>query len=76
MSVPVDWEPPADLLPDQAPEAVHEVALLDDQVNVALLPLAIVLGLTDRATFGAGCVTDTVVDWLALPPPPPVHVRV
>ena len=33
-------------------------------------PLFTVLGLADRATVGVGCVTDTVVDWLALPPVP------
>ncbi len=53
-SAPVDCEPLVALLPDQAPDAVHVVALLDDQVNVALFPLVIVLGLTVRVTFGAG----------------------
>ena len=56
------------MLPDHPPDAVHEVALLDDQVNVALVPLVIVLGLTVSATFGAGCVTETLVDCAALVP--------
>ena len=58
------------MLPDQPPEAVQAVALLDDQVNAALLPLVIALGLAERETVGAGCVTETVVDCVALPPPP------
>jgi hypothetical protein len=58
------------LVPDQAPEAVQAVALLADQAKLALLPLAIVLGLADKATVGAGGVTDTVFVWVALPPVP------
>jgi hypothetical protein len=58
------------MLPDQAPEPAQAVALLDDHVRVALLPLAIVLGLAAKATVGAGGVTETVVDWVALPPGP------
>ena len=57
-------------LPDQLPEAAHEVALFDDQVKVAALPLVTVLGLATSATVGAGAVTDTVVDCVALPPVP------
>jgi hypothetical protein len=62
------------LVPDQAPEAVQAVALLEDQVKTALLPLAIVLGLAAKATVGTGGVTDTVFDCVALPPVP-VQVR-
>lgn len=69
----MDCEPLAGLVPDQAPEAVQAVALLEDQVRTALAPLARVLGLADRATVGAGGVTDTVVVCVALPPVP-VHV--
>jgi hypothetical protein len=54
LSAPVDCEPLMGMLPDQLPDAVHAVALVDDQVNIALFPLVIVLGLTERATFGAG----------------------
>jgi hypothetical protein len=50
------------LEPDQAPVAVHEVALLEDQVSVEPLPLATVLGLAVRLTAGAGVVTETVTD--------------
>jgi len=67
---PVDAEPPTALLPAQAPEAVQDVALAVDQVNVLLPPPATVLGLAARLTVGAGFVTDTVADWTALPPAP------
>ena len=63
------------LLPDHAPEAVQEVALVADQVNVALLPLITELGLALRLIAGAGAFTDTVADCAALPPAP-VQVRV
>jgi hypothetical protein len=49
---------------------VHEVALAADQVNVELAPLATVLGLAANATVGAGEVTETVADCVALPPLP------
>ena len=67
---PVDCEPLTALAPDQAPEAVHALALLEDHVRAALLPLTTVLGLAASATVGAGGVTDTVIDWVALPPAP------
>jgi len=46
------------------------VALVADQVSVALLPLVIVLGLALRLTVGAGGMTETVADCFALPPGP------
>jgi hypothetical protein len=58
------------LAPDQAPEAAQVVALLADQVSTELLPLATVLGAADKVTTGAGVVTETVADWVALPPLP------
>ena len=67
---PVDCDPFAALVPDQAPEAVQAVAFLDDQVRVDAAPLSIVLGLAAKARVGAGAVTDTVVDCVALPPAP------
>jgi hypothetical protein len=70
VSAPVDCEPLAALLPDQAPEALQEVAFLADQVSVELLPLATVLGLAAKLTVGAGAVTETVADCDALPPAP------
>ena len=58
------------MAPVQAPDAVHEVALLDDQVSTELLPLVTVLGAADKVTEGAEVVTETVADWAALPPLP------
>jgi len=63
LNAPVDCEPPvAAFAPDQAPEATHDVALVADQVSMALLPLATVLGLAPRLMVGMGCVTETVAD--------------
>ena len=70
MSAPVDCEPLNALLPDQAPAALHEVALVDDQVRVEVLPLATVVGFALSATVGAGVVTVIVADCDALPPAP------
>jgi hypothetical protein len=58
------------LAPDQAPEAIHEVALVADQFSVALLPLVTALGPTLRLTVGVGDLTEIVVDWTAVPPRP------
>jgi hypothetical protein len=63
------------LVPDQAPEAVQEVALVVDQFKVALLPLVMALGPTLKMTVGALALMETVADWAAVPPVP-VHVRV
>ena len=62
VSAPVEDEPLAPFAPDQAPEAVQAVALVDDQFSAELLPLATVLGLAVKVTVGAGWVTDTVAD--------------
>ena len=50
------------MLPDQPPEAVQAVALVEDHVSVELPPEAIVLGPALRLTVGADDVTDTVAD--------------
>jgi hypothetical protein len=63
------------MAPDHAPEALHEVAFVDDQFSVELAPLTMVLGLALRLIVGAGGVTDTVTNCVALPPAP-VHVKV
>jgi hypothetical protein len=63
------------MLPDQAPEALQDVALVAAQVNVALLPLVIALGPTLRLTVGVGDLMETVVDCEAVPPAP-VQVNV
>jgi hypothetical protein len=67
---PVDFEPLVARLPDQPPEALQLVALVEDQLSVELPPLAIVLGLALSVTVGVGEVTVTVADWPALPPVP------
>jgi hypothetical protein len=60
----------AALAPDQPPDAIQDVAWAADQVSMELLPLATVLGPADKVTVGAGVVTETVADWVALPPLP------
>jgi hypothetical protein len=70
VSAPVVCDPLTGLAPDQAPAAVQAVALVADQVNMELLPLATVLGLAARLMVGTGCVTETVADCAALPPVP------
>jgi hypothetical protein len=67
------------LLPDQAPEAAQELALVDDQVSVEDPPLATDVGFAASDTVGTGGGggmpdTMTVVEVLALPPEP-VQVR-
>jgi hypothetical protein len=46
------------------------VALVEDQVRVELPPELIELGAALMVTVGAGVVTDTVADCVALPPRP------
>ena len=82
MSAPVGWLPEVALAPDHAPEAVQEVAFVEDQVRVEDAPFAIDVGfaVSDRVgTGGGGGVPDTVTvaDALVLAPVPvdPVQVR-
>jgi hypothetical protein len=75
LRAPEDCDPLVASLPDQPPEAVQAVALVEDQLSVALLPLVTVLGAALKVTVGAGEVTETVADWAA-EPPGPVQVRV
>jgi hypothetical protein len=62
LSAPLDCEPLTALEPDQPPDAAQAVALVADQLNVALPPLATVPGLAVSVTVGAEEVTDTVAD--------------
>ncbi len=55
-------EPVVDSAPLQPPDAVQEVALVDDHANADLAPLAIVVGVAVKATVGAAAVTVTVAD--------------
>jgi len=63
------------LLPDHAPDAVHDAAFSADQVRVELLPLITELGLAESLTVGAGVLTETLAVSAAVPPSP-VQVRV
>ena len=63
----MDSVPPAALLPDHAPEAVQEVALLLDHVRIEEPPTLSELGLAWMVTSGVGELTVTTTDWLATP---------
>ena len=75
MSAPVDWLPPeVPLVPDQPPEAVQELASVEDQVSIEDPPYATAVGFAASDTVGTGGNTVTVTVVLALPPGP-VQVR-
>ena len=57
-------------VPVHPPEAVQDVAFVEDQVSAEFAPLFTVVGLADRVTVGADDVTDTVATWVAVPPDP------
>jgi hypothetical protein len=57
-------------VPLHAPEAVQEVALLEDQVKVEPLPLVTLVGFALMATLGGVADTVTVADCDAEPPGP------
>jgi hypothetical protein len=71
----VPWVPLSGSLPPQAPEAVQAVALVEDQFNAVLPPLATLLEPTLRDTLGGADDTVTVADCDA-EPPGPVQVSV
>jgi hypothetical protein len=75
LTAPVAFEPRVATEPLQPPDAVHAVALVEDQVNVELSPFAMLVGLALSETLGALAETATVADWDA-EPPAPVHVSV
>jgi hypothetical protein len=58
------------LVPDQAPEAVQALALVEDQVRDAALPRVIELGVAVKLTVGAAPLTETIAVCAALPPGP------
>jgi hypothetical protein len=62
LRTPLDWLPEVALVPDQAPDAVHDVALVDDHDRVLEAPLATEVGLALSETVGAGAVTDAIND--------------
>ena len=58
--------PLAASLPPQAPLALHAVAPVLDQVKVAGVPAAMLVGLTAMETVGAGVVAETLTLKLSL----------
>jgi hypothetical protein len=74
-SAPVLCVPLVRCVPFHAPEAVQEVALVEDQLNVELPPLATFVGLALNETLGAADEVVTIADCAAVPPAP-VQVRV
>jgi len=54
-----DWVPLVPLLPDQAPDAVHDVALDADHVSTDDPPEVMDEGEADRVTVGTGGVMVT-----------------
>jgi hypothetical protein len=66
----VPAEPAVACAPLHPPEAVHEVAWVDDHASVDLAPLAIEAGAALKVTVGAALVTVMVADCEALPPLP------
>jgi len=70
LTAPVACEPLIARAPDQPPEAVQEVALVEVQVSVELPPLAMFVGLALSETLGGGADTETVTDCAAEPPRP------
>jgi len=72
VSAPVDALPEVDRAPDQAPDAVQDVALVEDQVSVDEPPLATDVGFAETDTVGTGGgsgvpLTLTCVEALPLP---------
>jgi hypothetical protein len=74
LNAPVDSLPCVDFVPLQAPEAVQELAFVDDQLSVALWPTEMLAGFAFRVTVGIGGV-DATVTWAVreMLPPAPVH---
>ena len=70
--LPVLAVPEVPRAPLQAPDAVHDVALVDDQLKFELLPALICVGLAVIDTVGAGVLlcTLTVTLFDAVPPRP------
>jgi len=66
----VEREPLMASAPDQPPEPAHDVALVEDQASMAVLPLEMVVGFALKLTAGAAAATVTVADCAAVPPLP------
>ena len=73
MTAPVDCEPDVDLLPDQAPVALQDVAPVVLHVSVADWPMGMLVRSAWNASVGAaGTLTCAESD---VDPPGPVQVR-
>ena len=72
----MDCEPLVARVPDQPPEAVQEVALVELHVSVEAPPEATLVGFAVSVATGGDPPTVTVTDCGALVPPPPVQVNV
>lgn len=72
----MDCDPVRAFAPDQTPDAVQEVALLDDQVRVDAFPLLMVLGLALKLTVTVGFALTVTVAVCAADPPAPLQVSV
>jgi len=73
---PVACEPDSALLPLQPPDAVHEVVLLDDQLNVVEPPGATPAGLALNVADGAVEEVTLTVTFAKAPPPEPLQFKV
>lgn len=75
LSAPVDCEPLVPRAPDQPPEALQLVALVEDQLSVELPPLDTPVGVALKDAVGADADTATVTDCV-VETPDPVQVSV
>jgi hypothetical protein len=78
VNAPVLCEPDVDFDPLQLPDAVQDVAFVEDHVNVLLPPLLTDVGEADSETVGAGVPADseTATVTFAWPVPPgPVQLN-
>jgi hypothetical protein len=71
LSAPVGSLPLAAFAPDQAPEAVQAVALVEDQVSVEDAPPATLVGSALKVRVGSG--NTVTVRFLVAVPPGPAH---
>lgn len=62
--------PAVPLAPDQEPDAVQDEAPVVLQFKVLVEPLDTLLGDALKVIVGGAAATETVTDWLALPPEP------
>jgi hypothetical protein len=76
LNAPVDWLPEVACVPDQAPPALHDVALVEDHVSVVEAPELIDVLAAWRFTAGAAPVPTLTVTERSVVPPLPVQLNV